>query len=670
MAIKTFDTLNQFLKIPRRRKNLAIILTHKCNLNCAYCLRGAGSDEKKEISYGTLKKIIVAAHRFGVRNTGITGGEAFLYSHWKELVKLLGELKWRVLWETNGVLVNEKILEFIKKKLGNNISFLVSLDSHKEKVHERLRGKGSFKKALKAIKLIKSHGFRFETNVVLTPLNMMNEKNLVAYVKFTKKLGAYQACFNRVVNLGRGINQKSFGLSDEEIAKLEHLLKKYNHFKDYINIRDGICRRIEDDNGCERLGSEICVSVSGIHPCVFHEDIKLGGLKDFSKIFLNQQFFKTLNILRMASMAGSRGEYFSCAGCVEYLADYLKKIKEMDLDAKIRAEKTKDEKKLKNDNGIVLPSGFSVLLTQKCNLKCDFCEFECGPDKTAEIDIADFEKLLVEGRKIGISEVVFDGGEPLVYSRIGEAMRLCSRYGYEVTILTNGWHFQKYLPEFQKYGIKKFIFGINGATAKTNDAIMGKKGALKRVIKAIKLSKKLGFFTGLHIVVHPLNIGELDKFFKLAEKWKVDYIMVSRISEGGRAKDNSAVRITPEQIEEVRKIYWKNRNFLRKIKFYPAFIAEGRSLGCDYLNRTGRLSVHWGGEIALCSMVPLLRLPFNKIRNHSLLECLAALAKVNQKFQKDRDKEFPSWRLSENPYFGCEYCHERLAQDRQKYFEN
>jgi uncharacterized protein YlaI len=50
------------------------------------------------------------------------------------------------------------------------------------------------------------------------------------------------------------------------------------------------------------------------------------------------------------------------------------------------------------------------------------------------------------------------------------------------------------------------------------------------------------------------------------------------------------------------------------------------------------------------------------------MECLAAMSEVNQKFQIDRDEEFLSWRLSENPYFYCEYCHDRLNKNFRKYF--
>lgn len=169
-------------------------------------------------------------------------------------------------------------------------------------------------------------------------------------------------------------------------------------------------------------------------------------------------------------------------------------------------------------------------------------------------------------------------------------------------------------------------------------------------------------------MIHPLNIKELDKFFRLAKKWKVDYIMTSRIIEVGRAKDNPALKITPGQIGEVRKIYQKHQDFLNKIQFYGAYLNDERFLQCKYLARDGHLSVHWDGQIALCSMTPLLNLPFKKIRDYSLTECLAAMNEISQKFQIDRDKEFPNWRLSENPYLYCEYCHHHLIKNKRKYF--
>lgn len=658
---RSADILNRFLEFGKSRKELTIILTHRCNLSCAYCLRDAGSECHDEIPYPKLEEAILAAHRMGVRNAGITGGEAFLYSRWRDLVKLLAELEWRVLWETNGILINDDILEFIKKKSGERFTFLVSLDSHKGEIHSKFRGEGSFESAVKAIRLIKSHGFYLRTNAVVHSLNpVTKEEDLVEHINFNKSLEVDCVSLSRVVGLGRGRNQDIFALSDGQIEELRLLAGKYNFFDSYLKGEP--FPSINEDHGCERIGNELCLSPRGVHPCIFHENIKLAEIDDFENV-ISGDFLKTLNILRLASITEHKHKYFGCAGCVLSLSSYIRKVQNLQL------LNSPSGPAVEFSNHIVIPQSLSVLLTRRCNLNCDFCEFECSPEKTAAIDINDFEKLLEEGKKNGISKIVLDGGEPLIYEHIKEAMCLCYRYGYDVTVLTNGWHFEDYLPQFKKYNISSFIFGINGATAETNDRIMGKEGAFERVVKAIKKSKELGFFTGLHLVIHPSNIKELDKFFKLAKGWGVDYIMTSRIIEVGRAKDNLDLKITPAQVEEVRKIYQKHQNSLNKIQFFGAYIGEKRFLQCKYLARDGHLSIHWNGGIALCSMTPLLNLPFKKIRDYSLPECLAAMNEVNKKFQKVRDKEFSKWRLPENPYFSCEYCHERLNRNFKEFFK-
>ncbi len=156
---------------------LAIMLTHKCNSGCAYCLRRVDKTrESPEINFDILKRLIISAHHFGCRAGGITGGEPFLYPRLKEAITLLGDLNWLVGIETNGKILTPEICDFLKQKLGNKLSFLVSLDSFCKKSHDFLRGEGSFDSAVTALKLIKAHDIRVESSAILTPQNFMAEK--------------------------------------------------------------------------------------------------------------------------------------------------------------------------------------------------------------------------------------------------------------------------------------------------------------------------------------------------------------------------------------------------------------------------------------------------------------------------------------------------------------
>ena len=327
--LRNIDILNRFPDISKKPiTELTIILTHKCNLACAYCLRNANFNWQLEIPYRKLERIILSSHRLGCRQAGITGGEPFLYSSWPDLIELLGTLKWRVLWETNGLLINEKILQFIQKNLEGRFTFLVSLDSHKKEIHDKLRGKGSFEKAVSAIKLIKSFNFPLRANAIVTPLTMMTEKDLIDYVNFNKELGVNSLSINRVVALGRGHNQELFSLSEAQVEEIQAIIKKHNFFDGYL--KGGAFHFIEEDQGCKRIGKELCFSPFGIHPCIFQENVKIAELDDFENLIWGN-FLGSLDALRLASMSGYRGRFFSCADCLKTMPQYLKNIKNLEL---------------------------------------------------------------------------------------------------------------------------------------------------------------------------------------------------------------------------------------------------------------------------------------------------------------------------------------------------
>jgi len=313
--------------------SLAIIVTQKCNLKCSYCLRDANSDEKPnpEISFEKLKNIIISAHRSGCRSTGLTGGEFYLYSKWRELLNLIGQLKWNCLIETNGVIISQdkKILEYTAESIGNKLSMLVSLDNYDERRHDFHRGKESFKKAVETIKLIASQKVKLEVNAIITPGNMMTIKEVQKYVQFCGNLGANSINFGRVVAEARGNNDELILSPTQErqmVCAINECLTKKGNKK----IKRGFFRNPGEMSECKRIGREICISPFGLHPCIFHQEIKVGDLDDFDQIIWSE-FIPSLNFLQRGSRIGHSRESFTCFDCAKLLPEYFKKLKNTEI---------------------------------------------------------------------------------------------------------------------------------------------------------------------------------------------------------------------------------------------------------------------------------------------------------------------------------------------------
>ena len=140
-------------------KALCLHIAHTCNLNCSYCFASQGNyhGERGVMSFEVGKRAL----DFLIENSGTRrnlevdffGGEPLLnFDVVKQLVKYAREVEkkhnknFRFTLTTNGVLVDDDVIDFANKEMSNVV---LSLDGRRE-VHDRFRvdysGKGSWDK--------------------------------------------------------------------------------------------------------------------------------------------------------------------------------------------------------------------------------------------------------------------------------------------------------------------------------------------------------------------------------------------------------------------------------------------------------------------------------------------------------------------------------------------
>ncbi len=155
----TFEaTASEFKKRQGVIKAICLHVAHGCNLNCEYCFAGKGEYGGADkglmpLEVGRRALDFLVEQSAGRKNLEVDffGGEPLL--NWKvckELVKYGRELEkkhnknFRFTLTTNGVLVDDEVIEFCNKEMSNVV---LSLDGRKG-VHDRLRkaqnGKGSY----------------------------------------------------------------------------------------------------------------------------------------------------------------------------------------------------------------------------------------------------------------------------------------------------------------------------------------------------------------------------------------------------------------------------------------------------------------------------------------------------------------------------------------------
>lgn len=168
-------------------KNLFIELTaQNCNLNCKYCYIEFKDKKIKDfIPIEKIKQALSNINKKELEYIHLTGAEPMLHPDFNQILRLCLKHS-SVVIHTNALTINDKKARFLRKveeenTLGNEIVFMISMDSANEKENDEQRGRGTFRKALHAIQSL----IKYEFNPIISIVNYKNEKEDIIKENFT-----------------------------------------------------------------------------------------------------------------------------------------------------------------------------------------------------------------------------------------------------------------------------------------------------------------------------------------------------------------------------------------------------------------------------------------------------------------------------------------------------
>jgi MoaA/NifB/PqqE/SkfB family radical SAM enzyme len=133
-----------------------------CNLECTHCLNASGPRDPwlKPLDGARVRRAIREAERLGVRDIYFTGGEPFLHREILSLLECsLAVAPTTVL--TNGAPITAETADRLAALAGQasySLEIRVSLDDVDAEANDRVRGAGSWARAVRAIALLHARG--------------------------------------------------------------------------------------------------------------------------------------------------------------------------------------------------------------------------------------------------------------------------------------------------------------------------------------------------------------------------------------------------------------------------------------------------------------------------------------------------------------------------------
>ena len=320
-------------------KALCLHIAHDCNLACKYCFAEEGEYHGRRalMSFEVGKKAL----DFLVANSGnrvnlevdFFGGEPLM--NWqvvKDLVKYGRSLekthnkKFRFTLTTNGILLNDEIMEFLNQEMSNVV---LSIDGRKE-INDLMRphrgGQGSYDTIVPKFKKVAES--RNQMNYYVRGTFTRNNLDFAEDVIHLADLGFKQISVEPVV----AAPEEDYALKEEDIPRLleeydrlaVELLKRQkegrgvNFFHFMIDLKGGPCvaKRL---SGCGSGTEYLAVTPWGdFYPChqfVGKEEFLMGNVDEGITRTDIRDEFKTCNVYAKEKCRNCFAKFYCSGGC-------------------------------------------------------------------------------------------------------------------------------------------------------------------------------------------------------------------------------------------------------------------------------------------------------------------------------------------------------------------
>jgi len=273
------------------------------------------------------------------------------------------------------------------------------------------------------------------------------------------------------------------------------------------------------------------------------------------------------------------------------------------------------------------PLALLAELTHRCPLRCPYCSNPLELVRAGtELDTASWRRVFGEAAALGVLQVHFSGGEPLVRRDLVELVAEATKAGLYVNLITSGIRLDgERLARLVEAGLEHIQVSLQDSDPSSGDRIAGLAGAQQRKRRVARLVQDAGLPLTVNAVVHRQNLHHLEDIVDLAVMLGADRLEVAHVQYYGWALANRAALLpSREQLDKATATVEAARARLAGrlvIDYVPPDYHAHRPKAC--MGGWGRrfLNITPSGKVLPChaaETLPGLRFP--NVREASLAE--------------------------------------------------
>lgn len=183
------------------------------------------------------------------------------------------------------------------------------------------------------------------------------------------------------------------------------------------------------------------------------------------------------------------------------------------------------------------PLGLIVELTHRCPLQCAYCSNPLQMDAPkSELSTQELFRVLDEAAAIGILQVHFSGGEPMVRRDLSALVTHATKAGLYTNIITSGVLLtDAAMAELLAAGIDHIQLSFQDAQAPSADRFGGYKGGHAKKLEAACRIREAGLPLTANFVIHRQNIERIEEMLALGEELGAERIEIAHTQYYGWA---------------------------------------------------------------------------------------------------------------------------------------
>lgn len=249
-------------------------ITNRCNSKCRMC--DIPSNSMEELSTSEWKKVIKETSLIGAETVVFSGGEPLLREDIFELISFARNNHINACLTTNGLLIDDGLAHRLSV---SGIGIVNISVEGPEDVHDYLRGKGTFKRALFALENLRRYNVE---STVAVMVSRYNYEQLPFIVGLAKEYGATTVRFQPFsrIFIEDGKREKDFLIETEDVDRLKDIIEsviklcaRYGIATSPVSYLRKIPlylsgERVFPQNGCNALWTSLPVNARGdLFPC-------------------------------------------------------------------------------------------------------------------------------------------------------------------------------------------------------------------------------------------------------------------------------------------------------------------------------------------------------------------------------------------------------------------